>query len=221
MASTVEIDPNGDILLQFPTTNNELRVSSSVLSLISPVFSVMLNGCMSEAVAFQAHRAQVTGRPFVIELPEDDGHAFIVLANIAHYRAHLVPSRPTPQQLLDFSILADKYGCAKVFAPYGTIWLRRSITDVEANISSTADIKLGEHQALMSKLSHLILFAYVMDAPEEFAAISWLIMLHHDQSSRSESRGFDLPIPTGHNLARHDLRSTYLMTSCDLWHLFD
>ncbi|KAK3933933.1 hypothetical protein QBC46DRAFT_400919 [Diplogelasinospora grovesii] len=242
MAAIIDVDPNGDLLLQFPgliqqadnnaldrdsgldwenlggpmaleqagsecTVDNEperdqppqpqavnLRVSSSVLRLVSPVFSAMLNGPMSEAQAF---RAPNSPRPFPITLPEDDGVAFAILANVIHHRAEAIPFLPARAMLVALARLADKYACAPALMPYGVLWLQRATSRYGKAEFSNSDL---------DGRCCLLLFAYVLDLPQQFFEISWDIILKHRQLLKDEiDQGLQLPIHPDHELLRHDL----------------
>lgn len=256
MGTTVEVDPNGDLLLQFYGNKNSndiegqgsssprplkrsrwdndsdtesirdrlassyprqqdsltsgrdscsiqssvnLRVSSSILSLVSPVFSRMLKGPLAEGVAF---RSPNSPRPFPIALPDDNGAAFTVLVNIAHHQTDEIPSNPPTSLLLELALLADKYDCAHLFSPYGILWLQRGLSSAKLEMRDDC-INIKEE---LQQLCHMLLFAYTIDLPAQFAECSWYILLRHRQSVRDEiDEGFDLPIGPDHELLRHDI----------------
>ncbi|KAK0721578.1 hypothetical protein B0T26DRAFT_641315 [Lasiosphaeria miniovina] len=174
-----------------------LRVSSSVLCLVSPVFSAMLGSPMAEGEAF---RARDSPRPFPITLPEDDGKVFAILANVIHHRADAIPFLPATADLLSLAGLVDKYDCAPALMPYGVLWLQRAAERRED----------PEYAGLLGRCN-LLLFAYVLDLPMQFAQLSWDILLMHRQLLKDETEyGLELPIPPDHELLRHDLHGTYL-----------
>lgn len=183
-----------------------LRVSSSVLTLVSPVFSRMLSGHLAEGVAF---RTTNSPRPFPIALPDDDGAAFTILANIAHHRSDQIPSNPLTSELLELALLADKYDCANLLSAHGIIWLQRKLS-----IYDTRNLdRLSFIPDEMLQLCHMLLFAYTINLPEQFAECSWQILLLHSQSVKSEVEdGFDLPIHPDHELLRHDIHC-----KCSMW----
>ncbi|KAK3389643.1 hypothetical protein B0H63DRAFT_102635 [Podospora didyma] len=172
-----------------------LQVSSSVLCLISPVFSAMLHGPMAEGQGF---RAPNSPRPFPITLPEDNGHLFQILANVVHHRSEAIPVLPSTADLVALAGLADKYDCVAALMPYGVIWLQRA---EEADIVA----RNPEYSGLLGR-SNQLLFAYALDLPTQFAQISWQILLMHCQLLKYETQhGLELPIPPDHDLLRHDL----------------
>ncbi|KAK0715265.1 hypothetical protein B0H67DRAFT_237603 [Lasiosphaeris hirsuta] len=172
-----------------------LRVSSSVLCLVSRVFDIMLNGSMAEAIAF---RAPNSPRPFPLTLPEDDGPLFSILANVVHHRASGVPLLPPIATLLALATLADKYDCTAALMPYAVLWLQRA--------ASQSEREKEDHHEFERKCG-LLLFAYVMDLPIHFAQLSWDVLLTHRGPLIDEMdvRGLRLPIPADHELLKHDL----------------
>ena len=183
---------------QHPIT---LRVSSSVLCLVSPVFSAMLNGPMAEGQAF---RAPNSPRPFPITLHEDDGQIFSILANVVHHRADDIPFLPTTSTLVALAAIVDKYACGPAVMPYGVLWVQRAAERRED----------PEYAGLLGRCN-LLLFSYVIDLPEQFAGLSWDVLLMHRQTLKDETEfGLELPISPDHELLRHDLhgRSIYSRT---------
>ncbi|KAH8880279.1 hypothetical protein GQ53DRAFT_545446 [Thozetella sp. PMI_491] len=258
MATTIQVDPNGDVLLQFPAPKPgrdglagtkqdvdqplaetprtaaadddpgardtpgyepredpaewgltsasvsgpahgpvNLLVSSSVLCLVSPVFSTLFTGPMAEGVAF---RAANSPRPFPLPLPEDSGHAFTTIANVFHHRAAEIPETLSTTELLDIAALADKYDLTAALRPHGILWIQRAVA---------AEPYHPDYSDLVGRC-RLLLFAYVLDLPCEFAQLSWDILLMHRQLHKDEVEyGFELPIPRGHDLLRHDLHAEF------------
>lgn len=229
---TEEIDPKGDVLLHFPGTTAtgapaplnliNLRVSSSVLCLVSPVFSALFNGPMAEGQAF---RAPGSPRPFPLTLPEDDPAIFSILANVTHHRADRIPYLPSSTTLVALASLVDKYACAPSVMPYGVIWIQRATSETRTSglaapggasgaVSSSSaaaglvgqqDNNSHEYSALLGRCN-LLLFAYVLDLPDQFARLSWDVLLMHRQTLKDEMEcGLELPVPPDHELLRHDL----------------
>ncbi len=252
MATTIQVDPNGDVLLQFPppapknhddndrerrerraedpcnTRDQErelpgcsagteaaegtrssvpaglegapagegpinLLVSSAVLCLVSPVFSALFTGPMAEGVAF---RAADSPRPFPLALPEDSGLAFTIIANVFHHRSVHIPEILTTSELLEIATLADKYDLTAALRPYATLWVQRAVTTEPFH---------PDYSDLLGRC-RLLLFAYVLDLPSEFALLSWNILLTHRQLHKDEVEyGFELPLSREHELLRHDL----------------
>jgi len=87
-ASVINIDPNGDTILEVSCPNGKtcLHVSSKVLTLASPVFAKMFNSRFKEGLG----NCSTSGK-LPIPLPDDNAEAFIVLCNAIHYRTDEVP----------------------------------------------------------------------------------------------------------------------------------
>ena len=120
------VDPNGDLILKVgevlaaansdqdqneETENNDLtykliRVSSKVMTLVSPVFDTMLNG------NFRESQLQISSEePPVLELPEDDAAAMLLLCQVLHH--HTNAGLHTEMSVIAaMSTVSDKYGCA-------------------------------------------------------------------------------------------------------------
>lgn len=236
---TEVIDPKGDVLLCFPKADSgatnpdvfSLQVSSSVLCLASPVFSAMLNGPMAEGQAF---RASASPRPFPLNLPGDHRAVFSILAKILHYQADRIPYLPSCAFLLALAKLVDKYACAGAVASHVEIWLQRAAVkdSVESpwpefpgpiNMRGSADTAAvqqdqdsneddSEYGSLLDRYTKLLLVAYVLDIPEQFARLSLDILLMHRQTLKDEiENGVELPIPPDHELLRHDLHGSFFL----------
>ncbi|KAK3352595.1 hypothetical protein B0T25DRAFT_567874 [Lasiosphaeria hispida] len=173
----------------------QLRVSSSILCLVSSVFEAMLSGNMSEGVAF---RAPDSPRPFPLMLPDDDGPLFRIFASAVHHRADAAPYLPSTATLLALAALVDKYNCMTALMPYAVLWLQRA--------AEKAAEEEDEHREFERKCG-LLLFAYALDLPMQFAQLSWDVLLMHRGALIDETdvRGLRLPIPADHELLRHDL----------------
>ncbi|KAK3648014.1 hypothetical protein LTR56_007714 [Elasticomyces elasticus] len=110
----VDILPDGDIILAVKGSL-ELRVSSVVLSMVSPVFKTMLGPHFAEG---QALRRQSAGLPHVITLPDDDAQLMKVLCLVSHHQARGVqaPSDEASKAMfvIELVALADKYDCMEI-----------------------------------------------------------------------------------------------------------
>ena len=123
----IPVDPNGNLILkvgealgQHPFPDQDLEgivadqeacyklilVSSKILTLVSPVFDVMRNG------KFREGQLQLSAQdPPVLDLPEDDATAMLLLCQILHHRPE-TRSRSHIPAIAKTSSLGDKYGCA-------------------------------------------------------------------------------------------------------------
>lgn len=118
----VDIAADGDIILALPK-NLYLRVSSTVLSLVSPVFRAMLGPHFREG-----NESRSSNQPNEIPLPEDDGIAMKHLCLLLHGRtgdSYSHGDRTFPTQLRALAIVADKYDCVEAIALQAEAMLSR------------------------------------------------------------------------------------------------
>ncbi|KAK5734743.1 hypothetical protein LTR17_008673 [Elasticomyces elasticus] len=115
----LDILQDGDIVLAV-SGSLELRVSSVVLSMTSPVFRTMLGPHFAEGHAL---RRKTTGVPHVVTLPDDDAKLMKALCLISHHqpRAVQVPDCGAAF-IVDMVALADKYGCLDILKLPATQW---------------------------------------------------------------------------------------------------
>ncbi|KAI6841241.1 hypothetical protein KC340_g2003 [Hortaea werneckii] len=109
----VDVDADGDIILALPK-NLYIRVSSAVLSLVSPVFKAMLGPHFREG-----NKPRSSAQPNEIPLPEDDGIAMKHLCLLIHGRtgdSYNHGDRTFPTQLHALAVLADKYDCVEAIS---------------------------------------------------------------------------------------------------------
>ncbi|KAK1977610.1 hypothetical protein LZ30DRAFT_773352 [Colletotrichum cereale] len=167
--------------------NDELRVSSKVLMLNSPVFKAMLGGKFKEATGL----AKNTGftEPYSVDLPDDDVEAMTILCQILH-NVYVI-ARPKPIGLSKLAFISDKYECTQALKYCGMVWVRDWLQDFEENVPPIIDF------------CHLLVFSYVVDLPLEFSEVSWRIFLHHEGPFSSTSD--QVKIFADHPLLRHDI----------------
>ncbi len=102
-----------------------LLVNSTVLCLVSPVFSRPLQRTHGEGVAFGPPTPPVL---FPLSLPEDSGSAFTVIANIFHRRSsERYPICLSTTALLDIAALSDKYDLSAALRPHAILWIQRAL----------------------------------------------------------------------------------------------
>jgi hypothetical protein len=116
----VYFDPVGDLIIQIPGTSDEAItysyvVSTSVLTLASPVFKALLNGNMSEAYALRDE-----GQSRIV-LQDDDPKAMELLFKILHHCARK-EMNVTIRDLAAVAVLCDKYDCIGVASPWILTW---------------------------------------------------------------------------------------------------
>ncbi len=156
-AALTTIDPDGDVLLEFIDGKSKacLRVSSKVLSLVSPVFAAMFKSPFKEG---HAH-AQSPSEALVIPLPEDDLHVFTILCMAFHHRMDEVPSRLSATCLEKLAAACDKYDFAPALKHSSMVWLNDGVKGCHPD----------DHMKLLCA-------AYALDAAHAFARISWSIL---------------------------------------------
>ncbi|KAF7530154.1 hypothetical protein G7054_g9669 [Neopestalotiopsis clavispora] len=142
-----DIDSRGDRILNVGSNRCEVddsgthqsteysmrfRVCSRTLARFSPVFAAMLFGSFSEATQE------------VIDLPEDDARAMLVLLYIAHNKSVprvqiglnaqvlVVDHNQFIDDIYNIVVLADKYLATESLGPWTSIWAPRLLTDMES-----------------------------------------------------------------------------------------
>ncbi|KAI7476227.1 hypothetical protein KC351_g9588 [Hortaea werneckii] len=146
----VDVDADGDIILAL-SKNLYIRVSSAVLSLVSPVFKAMLGPRFREG-----NQPRSSAQPNEIPLPEDDGIAMKHLCLLIHGRtgdSYSHGDRTFPTQIRALAILADKYDCVEAIAlqaeaMLSRFWMHRAnkqlvIQQMAAPITAAATLGLG------------------------------------------------------------------------------
>ncbi|KAK5734974.1 hypothetical protein LTR17_008463 [Elasticomyces elasticus] len=129
----VDILPDGDIVLAV-SGSLELRVSSVVLSMTSPVFKTMLGPHFAEGHAL---RRQNAGTPHIVTLPDDNAELMTALCLVSHHqtRAITVPTAGA-QFIVQLTALADKYDCVDILRLPLASWAA-TIDVEEANGNTT------------------------------------------------------------------------------------
>lgn len=117
----VDVDPDGDIILAVSNTL-ELRVSSRVMSLTSPVFKAMLGPHFAEGHAL---REATPGTPKIISLPDDNAADMKLLCFVLHPTNSNIPDGIKADPLCSFARLVDKYGCAEAVKFTASVWCSR------------------------------------------------------------------------------------------------
>ncbi|KAK5680583.1 hypothetical protein LTS10_007516 [Elasticomyces elasticus] len=149
-AGVVEIDPNGDVFLLCGgevTSNNvcKLRVSSAALRLGSPVFKSLLGP------RFKEGNALLDCATVEVPLPEDDPGNMQKLCQILHFRNDQMLAPLNAEEVMDFAILCDKYGCANAVRLCVELWVRDPLTT-----TSVQDLAIYFNAALLLKYEELV-----------------------------------------------------------------
>ncbi|KAF9880238.1 hypothetical protein CkaCkLH20_02192 [Colletotrichum karsti] len=221
MSNRHEIDPEGDLILTLSRVrlaaddpsaegeeheeidedetlhNDELRVSSKVLQLNSPVFKAMLSGKFKEATELAEKKGTADDSPYDLDLPDDDVEAMSTLCRILHNV--YVPESPRPVALERLAFVCDKYECVGALKYCAIVWIRDWLAQFDDEVPP------------MSDFCHLLVFAYVIDLPVEFSEISWRIFLYHEGPFSTASEQVRMLVD--HPLLRHDFISECALSS--------
>ncbi|KAK5734976.1 hypothetical protein LTR17_008465 [Elasticomyces elasticus] len=174
-AQVVEINPGGNVVLicgdkadpnesyahlvssdEFTDTQRRsprIRVSSTALSLGSPVFKALLAPRFAEGCQL-AHSSTVE-----IPLPDDDFDDMALVCSILHHRNDRVPQELDADGVLRCAELSDKYGRALAVRSAVEAWIlsdvqSTSITDLGKHLVAAATVK---NQKLLRSLSKQLL----------------------------------------------------------------
>jgi hypothetical protein len=173
-ATLVEIDPDGDVILEFTRSDGttHLLVSSRVLSLASPVFARMFRSQFKEGLT---RNQSSSGSLPIIPLPEDNEEAFKIICMAFHHRhTNQTSECLSAECLTNIATISDKWDFTTAMAHSAEFWLQRVNT------------------SLSEDLIQYLLVAYILDAPHAFARLSWLVILNQagpysDQTGLSEN----------------------------------
>jgi hypothetical protein len=98
-----DISPDGDVVLVVGPRNVRLRIQSQCLRCASRVFGAMFGPTWSEGQGLSKES------PREVRLVEDDADALRIICCVIHHRNNDVPQSPTPKEVLQIAIEADKY----------------------------------------------------------------------------------------------------------------
>ena len=114
LAATV-LDPEGDLRLEIGPSFASFQVDSRSLARASAVWR---NGLFGDA----ARTERVQGRPWIIQLPDDDETALSILLGIAHGVLPRSPGRYQPNEIYHLTIAAAKFDMIQLLAPWAESW---------------------------------------------------------------------------------------------------
>lgn len=158
--TTTTLDPEGDIILEISSSQDEektsLLVSSKVLSLASPVFAKMLGPNFEEG-----SRKASASAPAIVRLPEDNAAAMDILCRAIHYQIDDFSEPVTSTELKNLAVLCDKYDCVRALKPWTTLWFTAALEDYPSKDSCVK----------------LLVAACALDDPHAFSIISWEIIV--------------------------------------------
>ncbi|KAF5627118.1 hypothetical protein F52700_8601 [Fusarium sp. NRRL 52700] len=103
ITQTVEIVPDGDILLVVGPEKTRLLVKSPLLMAPSKPFSVMLGPNWKEGHDMQNHNG-----PFELLLPDDNAIALGIICSVIHFHNDKVPQILPVSDVLVVAVAADK-----------------------------------------------------------------------------------------------------------------
>jgi hypothetical protein len=181
------LDPQGDLILSFkPSSTVQLLVSSAVLRLASPVFAAMLLPGFREGdqLAQNAFRSERT----VVNLPEDDPDAMLVLCEIIHHRHDREDSWYPGLGLLGMlAALCHKYDCVAPFRLICEDWMLRHFPRQDTfNVGNQKDI-----------WKRLLLLSYLFDNATVFQDASRGVIFsepsHESGDTRYDRYGLAMP----------------------------
>lgn len=114
-------DPNGDVILLVGTGSPvSIRVSSTILTLASPVFAAMLGSSFLEGRNLSTRGTE----PYELRLPDDDAETVILFCLVLHYQRKIDDS--ISLSLFEkLALLCDKYDCANALSSWTKVWLHR------------------------------------------------------------------------------------------------
>ena len=165
--SSVQFDPEGDVILIIPfeTQRTRFQVNSQSLCLASSVFRVMFgsNAHFKEGEALRNRGA--SSPPIDITLGDDDPKALALLLRIAHHQYDWVPRTLSGDQLYEVAIVCDKYDMRQVLG----LWLDQWIpvdTKCGGNIGGDKWLFIAYafgSEALFTKLSKELILNSTLD----------------------------------------------------------
>lgn len=112
-------DPAGDLVLLVGSEQVSMRVSSTVLSLASPVLAAILSPKFAEGHALGMKKGLIT-----INLPEDDPEAMAWIFNTLHFRQQMTSEVSFPL-LEKLAVVCDKYDMSVALGSWSEVWLSR------------------------------------------------------------------------------------------------
>ena len=151
-ASRVIIDPTGDLFLRM--WNEELRVSSKILSHASTKFREMLSSTQAGSTVHK-----IGGHIYAtISVPPDETASMRDMCNLLHLNWDDVTPRIGPGNLWRVVKIANRYDCIKAIKPWASLMVSKLVVSPQ--------IKGGSH------MTRLLYPAYALDLADEFHQIT-------------------------------------------------
>lgn len=149
----VDIDPDGDVIIKIG--DDDLRVSSQVLCLASPVFKAVLRSGFKEGLTAETSAQN----PKHIALPDEGSTAFNLVCKVIHFQLDTLPRSLSVDALEQLSVICDKYQVIVPMLSLGTSWVLNKVPD-----------------SCVDELCRLLTVASLLDLPEAFYEVSRMIL---------------------------------------------
>ncbi|EME88863.1 uncharacterized protein MYCFIDRAFT_206147 [Pseudocercospora fijiensis CIRAD86] len=172
--ATVDICGDGDTILVVSGIANlykkmGIRVSSTVLTLASPVFKRLLTTpttASSLATPLSATPTPAEPPPRLLPLP-DDGDTIYILCNILHLQNSALPSKISPDLLFRFIATASKFQCIIAISRVCSQWLDHIYHHLPHPTSTTLLLHLIETSMLLNDAIYFARFSskWILSAP--------------------------------------------------------
>ena len=155
----LDISPDGDVVLVVGPRNVRLRIQSQCLRCASKVFGAMFGPTWSEGQGLSKES------PREVRLVEDDADALRIICCVIHHRNNDVPQSPTPIDVLQIAIEADKYDLKIALKFVRAQWLKPRRGKPETEV-----------------MGYLLAAAFLFDDMDMFVAHTLTLILHYTGS---------------------------------------
>ncbi|KAJ6192209.1 hypothetical protein J3E72DRAFT_204462, partial [Bipolaris maydis] len=116
------MDPVGQIILRLSglcsEAKRDLRVSTNVLRLASPVFTKMLS------TSFREGQRLISEELPVIELGDDEPDVMELILRVLHFQGNSTDHEMTSERLAQVALHCDKYDLTRSLGPWVITWFR-------------------------------------------------------------------------------------------------
>ncbi len=173
----VDIDPNGDVLLQglHPT---KFRVSSKVLAQASDLFKTMMHQCGDSIRLHVAlygfgdpnRRVEDYGKylyTLPVPLPLVGTEASFLFLDVLHHQTKTLPQKISLELVLGIGACCAVFNCADAFKPWSAMWLTGSEPEAAGDLGQSC---------------YLLATAHILDDADSFSRLSRKILLEKDGS---------------------------------------
>ena len=180
-------DPRGDLRLIVGTEPDQVsfQVCSRALARSSPYWETMLYGPFVEGQA-QQHE----GSKWVTRLPDDRPEGLRILCFAVHGKFDALPGEMTQDELLDLTVLAEKYDMIRSLRPFWKNWLKNP-GYVTENASSAKE--LLDYLSVCYKLGYGLGFCKAFVYFVEFTAAHDDGRLYIERSPEHDLYAVDYP----------------------------